>query len=192
MTWRTHLVGGIASLWPLALLPGGLAGTPAGSGGVGVLAAVAAFGALLPDLDAAESKIKSLSLGDGARDWGMRPFALPAVLLHRHFGHRGALHSLLALGVLVLLTLPLSLRLGWQAQMALSLGYSSHLLLDACTPRGVPLLWPDRRARHALPRSFRIPTGSPEEGLVFALLANLAVLLLLSKLLQRTFSTGVL
>ena len=55
--WRTHALLGVGALWLLAPVPGAL--TP---GNVGPLCALAAFGALLPDLDAEESKVKSLGV----------------------------------------------------------------------------------------------------------------------------------
>ena len=86
MTWRTHLLAGISSLWLLdALQPG----VPPEN--IGLLALIAGFGALLPDLDAARSKIRNMKVG------GIEPFAVPADLLHRTFGHRGPLHSLIGL-----------------------------------------------------------------------------------------------
>jgi len=53
MTWPTHALFGISMLWLSAPLPPELVGYD-----VGTLDAVAALGALLPDLDASESKIK--------------------------------------------------------------------------------------------------------------------------------------
>ena len=53
MRWQTHTLIGITSLW---LLTPFLA--QADTANIGVLAACAAIGALLPDLDASDSKIK--------------------------------------------------------------------------------------------------------------------------------------
>lgn len=181
MMWRTHALAGVNTLWLLApLAPFALAPAPT-PGLLAVLAGTAAFGALLPDLDASESKIKSLTLGGGG--WRLRPFALPAHVLHRTLGHRGPLHSLLGLGVAALLVaLPLGLWLGALPALALVLGYGSHLLLDACTKSGVPLLYPDRTRRHALAPRLRITTGSPAEEVVLALLGVGALTLLLFSL----------
>jgi hypothetical protein len=57
MTWPTHAFLGISTLWLLAPLPPEVIGCD-----FGTLATFAAFGALLPDLDASESKIKHLKL----------------------------------------------------------------------------------------------------------------------------------
>jgi inner membrane protein len=89
----------------------------------------AAVGALLPDLDHPSS-------------WVGRRLRLVSVPVRLLFGHRGLTHSLLAAaGGLALLH--------WQGldgkAAPLVVGYLSHLAGDACTPSGVPLLWPARR-----------------------------------------------
>ena len=172
MTWRTHALGGVASLWLLEVLPGGAGGLYAG--GVGALAMAAALGALLPDLDAAESKAKHLSVG------GVAPLALPALALHRLLGHRRLLHSALGLGLFgALVALPLAFWWGAGPSLALWLGYASHLTLDACTRTGIPLWHPDPRRRFLLPPSLRVTTGSPDEDVALCLLALAALALLL-------------
>ncbi len=80
MTWPTHALIGINSLWLLAPLPPDLLGYDWGT-----LAACAALGALLPDLDASESKIKHLKI-PGTQ---FKPFLLPAQVVHRTDQHRG-------------------------------------------------------------------------------------------------------
>jgi len=166
VTWRTHLVGGVASLWLLNAAPA----VPLSLETVGPAVLAAALGSLLPDLDAADSRIKRLEVG------GIAPFALPALVLHRAFGHRGALHSLAGLAAAgLLVALPLGSVLGAAAGWALLLGYASHLVLDACTRSGVPLLWPRRNRFHLLPYPLRIVTGSPAEDLFFVLLAALVL-----------------
>jgi len=182
VTWRTHVLGGVASLWLLKALPEGI-GSGAALNNAGALAMAAALGALLPDLDAPRSKVQSLSLWGG----GIQPFVLPSLLLHRAFGHRGLLHSAAGLVLFTLLfALPLSLWLGWQPAVALSLGYASHLALDACTKSGIPAWYPDRRRRHLLPPALRLVTGSAAEDVVFALLLLPVLLLLLTNLQAST------
>lgn len=173
MTWRTHALAGAGSLWLLTALPRGLE-TGAGLDNVGWLVALAALGALLPDLDAAESKAKHLSVG-----WGIAPLALPALILHRAFGHRGLLHSALSLA---LFGLPLSFWWGGPSSLALVLGYASHLAADACTRTGIPFLYPLRRRLFLLPPALRLVTGSVEEEALLPLLAALVLLLLLTTL----------
>ena len=176
MTWRTHALMGVASLWILeAAAPGLVAGGEPGN--LGLLAAVAAFGALLPDLDAAQSKASNLSLG------GVAPLALPALVLHRAFGHRGLLHS--ALGLLLfglLVCLPLAFWGGAGPSLALWLGYGSHLAADACTRTGIPLLYPLRWRLFLLPPRCRFVTGSATEDAFLPLLASLVLLLLVTAL----------
>ena len=170
MTWGTHALFGISSLWLLTLAP---MSDPVN---LGVLSATAAFGALLPDLDAAESKIKHV------RAFGIKPLLLPAVALHRELGHRGMLHSLAGLAVFSEVVLPLALWLGWSAWTAIVLGYASHLAADACTRHGIPLLYPRPKFYHLLPHSWRFVTGSEAEEVLFALAAVSTLLLLFSHL----------
>lgn len=149
---------------------------------IGALAVIAALTALLPDLDAPRSKIRSLALGP------FRPLDPLGDLLHGAWGHRGPLHSLLGLSVFGLLgALPPALLWGWVYGAAAFLGYASHLALDAMTLRGVPLLpargkdgrWGLRRRRHLLPRSLRFVTGSAAEDVLQAALLGADLVLLL-------------
>jgi inner membrane protein len=72
-------------------------------------------------------------------------------------GHRGFFHTpLLALGILSAswyLSLP---RLEW-----FGIGYLSHIIADACTKKGVPLLWPVRQREYSF---LPIKTGSATEA----------------------------
>ena len=171
MMGRTHALTGVASLWLLQAFPSLLAPellTP--------MAALSAFGALLPDLDASQSQIKHLSIA------GVTPFAPLAILLNRALGHRGLLHSALGWGVATLLLIPLALFGGIAVPLALSLGYGSHLATDACTKSGIPFLYPKRKRYHVLPRSLCLTTGSTAEEAVFALLAVTVAGLMLRQL----------
>jgi len=172
MMWRSHALIGLNSLWLLEAVPGAV--TPQN---VGELAALAALGALLPDLDTASSKLASLSLGGG------RPLAPLALALHRALGHRGLLHSPAGWLGFGLLCLPLALWAPWPAPLALFMGYGSHLAADACTRSGIPA-WPSRKDRrwHLLPPRLRLTTGSWAEDALTPLLA-LPVLVLLLRLL---------
>jgi inner membrane protein len=167
MTWRTHTFFGVTSLWLLAPVPHLLTAAT-----LGPLALFAAFGALLPDLDASASKIRSIGIG------GVQPFVPFSLLIHRTWGHRGLLHSPLGLllaacaaGILALLGYGLP-------ALALLLGYASHLVADACTRSGIPG-WPNRADRriYLLPYPLRFVTGSAAEETLIPLLA-LSVLLL--------------
>lgn len=171
MTWRTHALAGVNALWLLTVAPDGV--TPSN---IALLSAVAAVGALLPDLDAAESKLKHLQIG------GMKPFALLSPPLHRALRHRGLLHSLVGLGIISILAVALTLWWGWQPSLALVLGYASHLLTDSATRTGIPFLYPRPQRWHLLPLRWRIVTGSPTEDALFPFLVAAAALLLLSHL----------
>jgi inner membrane protein len=56
--------------------------------------------------------------------------------------------------------------------VALAFGWASHLLLDALTPAGVPLLWP-------LPARVRLPPGITTGGLLEQVVVALGLLLCL-------------
>ena len=179
MTWRTHVMGGIVSLW---LIP---TTTSFDSTSLAIIFAV--LGSLLPDLDARESKLSSVAMG------GITPLKPVARLLSRSLGHRGPLHSLLAVLVIaVCLSLPLAFFLDPFAGLGLALGYLSHLLLDACTKSGVPLTWPDTKRVHLLPPGLRFTTGSVAEDGLFILLSLAAAGLLLINLFQFNYAANTL
>lgn len=173
MTWRTHVLAGISALWLLKLVPGALS-----PDNMAVLAVCASLGALLPDLDATESKLRSLSVA------GIQPVAPLSDLVHRAWGHRGFLHSAAGLCSVAALCAGLS-AVGWLSLLAISalvLGYASHLVMDGCTRSGIPLLYPSKRRVHLLPKALRLRTGSSAEEVVLALLLVPALLLLLGSI----------
>ncbi len=168
---RTHALAGVASLWCFQAFPALI-----GPELLAPLGVLAALGALLPDLDAAESQIKHLSVA------GIKPFAPISLLVNRTFGHRGLLHSLVGWGIATLALLPLALVGGLAVPLAISLGYLSHLAADACTKSGIPFLYPNRKRYHLLPRSHRLTTGSQAEDGVFMIMAVLVAGLMLHQL----------
>ncbi len=175
MTWPTHTLFGISTLWILAPIPPEILGYD-----FGVFAAIAAFGALLPDLDASESKIKHLRIPNTQ----IKPFMLPATVVSRTNQHRGLLHSFAGLGfVAVTIAFPLGWLDGWALTVALLLGYASHLMADAATKSGIMLFYPNPGRYFLLPRRWRFITGSLAEEVLMAPL-SLAVL---SLLLMRLF-----
>jgi len=167
--WHTHAVFGINSLWLLTPLL-----NQTNTINVGLLAASAALGALVPDLDAAESKIKHTKV------FGVKPLLPISSILHRDLGHRGFLHSARGWALWTLLISPLAILIGWLPIVALSLGYASHLMGDACTHKGIPLRYPNQKRFCLLPKQFRIVTGSDIEEAVFVAFACLICALLLS------------
>ena len=173
MLSRTHILIGISTLWGLAVIPDALT-----RDNVALLAGVATFGALLPDLDAVESKIKSLSIK------GVRPFAPFADMANQVWGHRGFLHSPLALGLLGVILIPSLYWVDWQVPLALWLGYGSHLMADSCTRTGIPGS-PFTKRIFLLPKKWRILTGSSAEELLFPFLATSAMFLFLHFLYTR-------
>lgn len=118
----SHIVVG-AALWAVTAK---VAGQPPGEPQA---LAAAALGALLPDIDHPNS-------------WAGRKMRVVSVPLSLVVGHRGVTHSLVAVaGAIALLAV---MGTGWMAAPVV-IGYLSHLMADALTPSGVPLLWPARR-----------------------------------------------
>ena len=174
MTWPTHTLFGISTLWILAPVPPEILHSS-----FGVLAATAAFGALLPDLDASESKIKHLKISNTQ----IKPFMLPALVVSRSDQHRGLLHSFAGLGMMTLFFVPAALWIGWAPVAALLLGYLSHLIADAATKSGVRLLYPNPKRFNLLPCGWRFTTGSVAEDALLLPLAVCAAGILLQSLL---------
>ncbi len=127
---------------------------------------VAATTSVLPDADYPKSWL-GYQLGSISED------------LHRLFGHRSFLHSLIALVfVTALLAPPLWWLVGWPAPaIAVFVGYGSHLFADMMTLGGVQLFWPSRAIAVFPGRDeYRVISGGNSErvfvalALVFALL----------------------
>lgn len=148
MMGHTHaIIGGLVGAWAAAQVDPGAA---LAGGAVGVIAA------LLPDIDHPRSEIRRKTglLGNVFFFW------LP---------HRGLTHTLVALfavGALAHAALPMALAL------AVTSAYASHLLADACTPAGVPLLWPAWSDRVRTP--ITVKTGGIIEAMIGAALLVVA------------------
>ncbi|HOU11939.1 MAG TPA: metal-dependent hydrolase [Anaerolineae bacterium] len=125
--------------------------------------AVLVAGTLLPDLDHRN--------GAGAlRKPLPRPLQWLACLPAAVFTHRGPLHSLLVLPPLLLIAEHL-LDFAPYGRMA-ALGCVAHILADAITITGVPLLWPMIKKRLGLPL---LRTGGRLERAIIPALIGLAV-----------------
>lgn len=151
MTGKTHL--------SFALLIFLIAYLIAGFREYYITAGAILLGSLLPDIDSPDSFIGKTIPG------------IPKVI-NILFGHRGVFHSLIFLAICFLAALFVSA----QAAIALAVGMASHLLLDALTVDGVPLLYPLKTRLRGFLR-----TGSLAEYLILALisLANAGILLYL-------------
>lgn len=154
----THIAIGVAT-WAALLFhfPNPLATIP-GSDDVGVVLLtfpLAALGSMLPDLDHPHAAISESVL--------LRPLAWGA---HHAFHHRGILHSLLAVALVLIGASYLAPNL---LAYALAWGYLAHILADFLTVRGVPLLAPLSEAKLHLPL-LAIHTGSLAEILYLCLI----------------------
>jgi len=120
MTWRTHVPFGISTRWLLAPLPPEIVQDK-----MGVLAAAAAPGALIPDLDSSESKIKHLKMPNTH----IKPFMLPALIVNRSDQHRGLLHSLTGFGMITRFVVPTIFFVEWGSSCC---GLSAGLREPSC------------------------------------------------------------
>lgn len=142
----THAAVGANAVWiPVAL---GLTTAP-------WLILVGAFVALVPDLDASESRIKHLRVGGRL---GIEPLAPVAMVTSGVFGHRGFLHSLLVL--MALLCGGLFFSSQWLTVVIVAIvAYASHIVIDMLTKSGVELFWPIRVRVGLAPKMLRVKTG---------------------------------
>lgn len=170
MTGKTHQVIGLTTglaaylyLVPASYNPATLAWVCVAS----------SLGALLPDIDT-----------PAARIWQALPFGRVAgEMVSPFLQHRNLTHSLLGFGLVAWVSLILfhhvpsywgvdTLRV-WLAGLV---AYASHLLADALTVEGIPLLFPYQHSFGIPPRPFeglRIETGRWFENLVVFPLVNL-------------------
>ena len=164
MRGATHVVLGTTAACAVARAAGGL---PGGEGIV--LLTAATVGSLLPDID---TPFNSL---------GMRKVGR---ILQWLVGHRTVTHSLIGWAAASALAAALAFAVSrmdtmlpgrwWVLALGVSGGYAVHLLADAATKTGVPLLYPVRDGRtlkrfHLLPKILRIRTGSFIEMIIGAL-----------------------
>ena len=139
--------------------------------GVVLNISVGIIGALLPDIDANESSIK--------RELGLAGQLIQTLLRMIGVKHRGATHFGLTTLLLLFGATLIGRYLGYpDLGVAFGLGYISHILADALTKSGVPLLWPFyRKSIHLLPKAFRIRTGGSVETLLFMVIVACLVFL---------------
>lgn len=130
MTYRTHILGGIAV--------GALVTTAAEQGCLGLASlstpaifgtfVSAMFGSVFPDIDQPKSKMGQ---------------QIPVVsrLMRGTFGHRGFCHSLLFLLILYFLVVYFLPSMSYYS-IVFCLGSATHLFFDMFNSPGVPLFWP--------------------------------------------------
>jgi inner membrane protein len=152
----SHPLGTPAVLPVLGLPPGETASDPVVS--IALSVGVVAAAALAPDIDHARGTVGRAA---GA------PGRLAAGTVSRLLKHRGPLHSALAAAGAGVIAELLGERVGVTGLGVLvAFGWASHILADALTDRGVPLLWPLWRKRLRLPFGLGIATGSGAEAVI--------------------------
>ena len=136
MTAPTHIVTGLATVVVVGRVTGV---TP---DAVSLMAVI--FGSLAPDIDGTgvitrPGTILRQLIGRGPANLLDAVFEFIAAAVHFFFGHRGFIHSpLLAFGIF-----GLGGYLGKPWLEWFGIGYAAHLLGDAMTTGGIPLLCPD-------------------------------------------------
>ena len=147
MTWRTHALVGVNSLWLLEPRAAGHQRRESPRATSDCWQRPPPSGALLPDLDAAAVARSSICRRAGA----LTPFLALPLLLHRPSATGVCCTPRWDWRSSGCWSLPLSFWWGWPPSLALLLGYASHLAADACTRTGIPLLYP-RRGASSCPR----------------------------------------
>lgn len=120
-------------------------------------------GSLAPDIDADGASItRPGSILRGFLHRGLVKLLdevgrLVCALANKISGHRGLFHTPTVAGIIFLFALyNASPHLGW-----FGVGYLSHIIADAFTYTGVPLLWPARKMNYSFST---LRTGSATEG----------------------------
>ncbi|WP_084127781.1 metal-dependent hydrolase [Desulforamulus putei] len=112
-----------------------------------IAASIGAISSLLPDIDSPYSKVG-------------RAVPILPMLLNFSLGHRGIIHSPVAVLAVYLLTHLFNVP---YANIIVA-GYFSHLVLDGLNPAGVPWLYPWKKLHFGIPI---IQTGSFIERFIF-------------------------
>ena len=150
MMYKTHLAFG--------LLIGLLALNYIKPSNIYLFLAVVLFGSLLPDIDESHSKI-------GRKVWPL------SKLIQIFLGHRGLFHSIF---LIILIPGLVYVSISKTYGIALFLGYSSHVLIDGFTKKGVNFLNPILNLR----LSGFVETGGKTELVILALLILSNIILL--------------
>lgn len=124
-----------------------------------LLALLAGFAALFPDIDGDHAKIHNVGVA------GITPFAI----FRGGFKHRGFFHSLLAVVLILIVALVFLPDQRLLIASVLTLGYASHLILDGLTKSGIRFLFPKKKKYRLLPRKLAFRTGRSMDFLLLLL-----------------------
>lgn len=151
----THIMGGITCGAAAVYLSNG-AVTP-------LIIPISAAAALIPDIDHKNSKIS-------------HKLPILSFLVRLFSGHRGLFHTMVPYLLLAGIGYPWYSQSRWIMLLVFGslLGVFSHLILDAFTKQGVPLLFPITRKDISF---LRVKTNSWAESTVFVLLLGTTCLL---------------
>lgn len=149
MNKSAHLMGGLtagiaASKYIAPIIPH--SGVIEETVGVGAVLCGAMLGSLLPDIDHRNSYIG-------------RKLRITSFIISKTFGHRGIVHTPIAVLSFTALLIFLVMQLAGMIQtvslyfvIGVSSGMFSHLFLDMMTKRGIPLLYPIKRKSYRIAR----------------------------------------
>ena len=154
MTWRTHIVIGVNTLWIVPLV-GKI------DNSIITLIPVAALASLLPDVDAVYAKIHYI--GGGLLQFTQGKFS------GKYFSHRGLMHSFfIALVFALILAFFFAKSIPW-LPVVFFLAYMSHGVVDGFN-RPVGLLYPVYMKKFALlPRALWTPVNGFTDNIIFIL-----------------------
>ena len=130
MTYRTHILGGVAigAVVTTAAGQGYFGLTPLSTPAIFGTFIAAMFGSVFPDIDQPKSKIG-------------QQIPILSKLMRGTFGHRGFCHSLLFLLILHFLVVRFLPSMAFYS-LVFCLGAATHLFFDMFNSPGVPLFWP--------------------------------------------------
>lgn len=163
MTGKTHIIGGldVALAAPLLSTTIGTLVVSMGYSEYALCLFAAVVGSLFPDIDLHHSKIGHKA---GAVSW----------LIHYIFGHRTLFHSPLLMVIIYFVMAALFRE--YQVYIIFFLiGMGSHLLLDMCNKKGIPLLYPFPKRFHIM----GVKTRSMSESITFVILLVIFLVLLI-------------
>lgn len=118
-----------------------------------------ALAALLPDIDARNAKIHSV--GGGVLS-----------VFRGAFAHRGFFHSMLAVGMVFVLSFVFLREHHFLLPYVITLGYASHLFIDGFNFKGVQYFFPFKKMFHVVPKFLASPVRGIADQLFFVVGAS--------------------
>lgn len=169
MQWQTHAAIGANAVWLVPLLSRVDEKTP-------LFLALGAFGALLPDIDAAQRGAKIHFIAGGVFG-GMKGMAR----------HRGFFHSFISICLVFCVSLPFGLWIDPMIPLVVTLGYASHLFIDQWN-MGMQFFYPMRQYVTFVPSMLRFRVKSSGD-MLFMMLGVFGIVAFVLKYLPVMMTT---